>query len=499
MNDREKSDSPVVPAKSPNKSSAAAEGAEAMEGRGLAKGNPSEHNTHRTQRREGVTSGLDRVREAARRDRKERFTALMHHIYDVDRLRSAYKALRADAAAGVDGVTWRAYGEGLEENLQDLAGRLKRGAYRASPARRVTISKRDGGERHLGVPTLEDKIVQRATAEVLSAIYEVDFLGFSYGFRPRRGQHDALDALAVGLHEKKVKWVLDADIRGFFDTLEHGWLVKFIEHRIGDRRVVRLIQKWLKAGVLTADGHITAKVGTVQGGSISPLLANIYLHYVLDLWIHQWRRRHAHGEVIVVRFADDFAVGFEHRDDGERLMAALRQRLAEFGLELHPEKTRLIEFGRFAETNQRRRGEGKRETFEFLGFRHIYGRSRNANAMLLRRTSRKSFRAALSKVKETLLRQSEWSIPMMGRYLGAVVRGHTAYFGVPTNSHAIGAFRLAVGRIWKRALERRSERTRVLWDRMSRLIERWLPLARISHPYPAVRFSARTQGRSRMR
>jgi RNA-directed DNA polymerase len=296
-----------------------------------------------------------------------------------------------------------------------------------------------------------------------------------------------------------VKWVLDADIRGFFDTLDHGWLVKFIEHRIGDRRVVRLSQKWLKAGVLTADGHITAEVGTVQGGSISPLLANIYLHYVLHLWIHQWRQRQARGEVIVVRFADDFAVGFEHRDDGERLMAALRQRLAEFGLELHPEKTRLIEFGRFAETNQRRRGEGKRETFEFLGFRHIYGRSRNGNAMLLRRTSRKSFRAALSKVKETLLRRSEWSIPMMGRYLGAVVRGHTAYFGVPTNSHAIGAFRLAIGRIWKRALERRSERTRVLWDRMSRLIERWLPLARISHPYPAVRLSARTQGRSRMR
>lgn len=293
MNDREKSDSPVVPAKSPNKPDAAAEEAEAMEGRGVAKGNPTEHNTHRTQRRASVTSGLDRVREAARKDRRERFTALMHHIYDVDRLRSAYKALRTDAAAGVDGVTWRAYGEGLEENLQELAGRLKRGAYRASPARRVTISKRDGGERHLGVPTLEDKIVQRATAEVLNAIYEVDFLGFSYGFRPRRGQHDALDALAVGLHEKKVKWVLDADIRGFFDTLDHGWLVKFIEHRIGNRWVVRLIQKWLKAGVLTRDGHITAEVGTVQGGSISPLLANIYLHYVLDLWIHQWRRRHA--------------------------------------------------------------------------------------------------------------------------------------------------------------------------------------------------------------
>ncbi len=501
MNDDEKSDSRVVPMKRPNKPEAAAKGAEAVEGRGLTEGNPGGHNTRRTQGRGSVSSGLARIREAAQRDRSEHFTALLHHIYDVERLRGAYRGLRKGAAAGVDGVTWRAYGEELEKNLQDLAGRLKRGAYRARPAKRVTIRKRDGSDRHLGVPTLEDKIVQRATVEVLNAIYEADFLGFSYGFRPGRSQHQALDALAVGVHEKKVKWVLDADIRGFFDTLDHGWLVKFIEHRIGDRRVIRLIQKWLKAGVLAEGEHIGGEVGAVQGGSISPLLANIYLHYVLDLWAHQWRKRHAHGELIIVRYADDFVVGFEHRSDGELFRNALQRRLEEFGLELHPDKTRMIEFGRFAATNRRRRGEEreKGESFVFLGLRHIYGRSRRKNAMLLRRTCRESFRAGLSKAKAMLRRKGRWRIPEMGRYLRAVVQGHSAYFGVPTNSQAVWAFRFALVWIWKRALERRSERTRVPWDRMGRLSRRWIPPGRITHPYPSERFAVRTRGRSRMR
>jgi group II intron reverse transcriptase/maturase len=434
-----------------------------------------------------------------RKDKELRFTALMHHIYDVDRLREAYYRLNQSAASGVDGVTWKAYGEELETNIRALADRLKRGAYRASPVRRATISKRDGRERHLGVPTLEDKIVQRATVEVLNAIYEHDFLGFSYGFRPGRGQHDALDALAVGMHEKKVGWVLDADIRGFFDTLDHGWLIQFIEHRIGDRRVVRLVKKWLKAGVLADGEHVEQEMGTVQGGSISPLLANIYLHYVLDLWVHQWRRRHARGEVIIVRYADDFVVGFERREDGQRFHEELSQRLAEFGLVLHPDKTRLLEFGRFAASNRARRGEGKVESFVFLGLHHIYGKSRRGKAMLLRRTSSESLRAGLSAIKDTLMRHSWWSVPQMGSYLAAATAGHYEYFGVPTNSQQLWAFRFEVGRLWKRALERRSERTRVSWARMYRLIARWLPPAKIKHPWPSQRFAVRTRGRSRMR
>src|SRR5262245_6046695 len=341
-----KSDGLVVPGKPPNQAGQPA--AEAVEGRGPAKGNPPGRNALRTQSREGAHSALERVREAAKKDRKQRFTALLHHVYDLDCLRAAYHALERDAAAGVDGETWRHYGERLEENLRDLADRVRRGAYRAKPVRRAFIPKADGRQRPLGVPTLEDKLVQRAVVEVLNAIYEQDFLGFSYGFRPGRSPHQALDALAVGIGTKKVKWVLDADIRGFFDTLDHGWLVKFVEHRVGDRRVVRLIQKWLAAGVLEDGRQTRSEVGTVQGGSISPLLANLYLHYVFDLWAQRWRRRQARGDVVVVRFADDFIVGFERRDEAERFLAELRERFARFGLELHPEKTRLVEFGRYA-------------------------------------------------------------------------------------------------------------------------------------------------------
>jgi group II intron reverse transcriptase/maturase len=497
MNGRGKSDSSVVPGKPPNKAARAA--AEAVEGRGLAKGNPPERNAPRTQSRKGVPSALERVRQAAERDRRQRFTALLHHVYDVERLRAAYLALKRDAAAGIDGLTWRQYGEDLERNLQDLSGRLRRGAYRAKPVRRVYIPKADGRQRPLGVPALEDKIVQRAVVEVLNAIYEVDFLGFSYGSRPKRSPHQALDALTTGIMTRRVNWVLDADIRGFFDALDHGWLVKFIEHRVADQRVVRLIQKWLAAGVLEDGKRIRSEVGTVQGGSISPLLANLYLHYVFDLWVQRWRERQARGDVVVVRFVDDFVVGFEHREEAERFLAELRERFAKFGLELHPDKTRLIEFGRWAERNRQGRGGGKPETFDFLGFTHSCAKTRKGKFTVLRQTMRKRWQAKLKQVKAELRRRLHDSIPEQGAYLRSVVAGHVRYYGVPRNGPALGAFRLAVGRLWHRSLLRRSQKRHLPWRRMTRYVDRWLPPARICHPYPLVRLGVITQGRSRMR
>ena len=499
MNDREKSDSVVVPAKRPNKAGAAARDAEVVEERTLAEGNSCGADTRRTQCRESVKSGLARVREAAQKDRKQRFTALYHHVYEVDALRMAYWALNRKAAAGVDGVTWKSYGEELEKNLQDLSVRLKRGAYRAKPVRRVHIKKSSGGQRPLGILTLEDKLVQRATTTVMNAIYEVDFLGFSYGFRPGRSQHMALDALAGGLREKGVRWVLDADIRGFFDALDHDWMVNFVKHRIGDQRIIRLLKKWLKAGVLEGEEYMKAEKGAIQGGSISPLLGNIYLHYVFDLWSHQWRKRHARGSVTIVRYADDIVVGFEHQSNARRFLVELRARFAEFALELHPDKTRLLEFGHFALTNRQRRGVGKPETFEFLGLTHICGRSRRGYSQIVRKTSPVRFRKKLKDIKDVLRRTPGWSIPSMGMYLASVVRGHVAYYGVPGNSRRLASFRYEVAKLWKGALERRSERTRVRWDRMSRLIARWLPPTRVCHPYPEVRFRARTQGRSPVR
>ena len=398
--------------------------------------------------------------------------------------------MKRDAAAGGDGETWGHYGEELEANLRDLAERLKRGAYRARPVRRAYIPKADGRQRPLGVPALEDKIVQRAVVEVLNAIYEADFLGFSYGFRPGRSPHQALDALTVGIMTKKVNWVLDADVRAFFDTLVHGWLVKFIEHRVADRRVVRLIQKWLSAGVLEDGKRIRSEVGTVQGGSVSPLLANLYLHYVFDLWVQRWRKKQAQGDVVVVRWADDFVVGFEHREEAERFLVELRERFAKFGLELHPDKTRLIEFGRFAERDRGRRGGGKPETFNFLGFTHSCVKTRAGKFTVLRQTMRKRWQAKLKEVKSELQRRLHDPIPEQGAYLGSVVRGHIRYYGVPMNGPALGAFRLAVGWIWCRVLRRRSQRHRLNWQRMRRLVHRWLPPPRICHPYPLVRLGA---------
>jgi group II intron reverse transcriptase/maturase len=497
MDGRGTSDRPIVPGKPPNKAPERA--AEVVEGRGRVKGKPPGCTALRTQIRAGAPSALERLRQVARRDRKQRFTALLHHVYDVDRLRSAYRALRRDAAAGVDGETWQHYGEGLESNLQDLSDRLKRGAYRAKPVKRAYIPKADGRLRPLGVPALEDKVVQRAVVEVLNAIYETDFLGFSYGFRPGRSAHQALDALWAGLNWRKVSWVLDADLRGFFDTLDHEWLVRFVEHRVADRRVVRLIRKWLSAGVLEDGKRTRSEVGTVQGGSISPLLANIYLHYVFDLWVHRWRQKEAEGDVVVVRFADDFIVGFTHRAQAERILRDLRTRLAQFGLELHPDKTRLVEFGRFAVERRRRRGAGKPETFAFLGFTHICAETRGGEYLVVRQTMRRRWQAKLREVKEELRQQRHLPIPLQGAYVRAVIQGHTRYFGVPGNSHAVSTFRWAVGRVWRAALNRRSQGHHVSWTRMRRVLDRWLPAARICHPQPWMRFAVMTQGGSRMR
>jgi len=489
MNEREKSDNSVVPAKPSNKAGGPA--AEVVEGRGLAEGNTDSSTRPGRSAGSGVSSGLDRVREVARKDKEARFTALLHHV-DLPRLWAAYEAINPKAASGVDQVTWDAYGQNLRVNLEALLGRVHSGAYRASPSRRVYIPKPDGRLRPLGIATLEDKILQRAVVEVLNAIYEEDFCGFSYGFRLGRGPHDALDALNVGISRKKVNYVLDADVSDFFSKLDHAWLEKFLEHRIADKRILRLIRKWLNAGVIE-DGNWSETIeGSPQGASVSPLLANVYLHYVFDRWVRQWRRRHARGDMVVVRFADDFVVGFQHRDDAKQFLADLRERLAKFNLELHPDKTRLIEFGRFAAQHRSERGLPKPETFDFLGFTHICGKTRDGRFWLRRITIQSRMRAKLERVKTELKRRRHLSVPEQGRWLASVVRGHLAYYAVPGNIDAVGTFHRQAGRYWLRALRCRSQRHRLTWQRMSRLIARWLPPVRIVHPQPSVRFDART-------
>jgi RNA-directed DNA polymerase len=489
MNGYGKSDRLVVPANSPNKAAGAA--AEVGEGRRRAKGNTAGKTRPGHSAGSDASSALERVREVARRDKQARFTALLHHV-DLVRLRKAYWAIRPQAAPGVDRVTWTEYGQELEANLQDLQVRVQAGRYRVKPSRRVYIPKADGRLRPLGIASLEDKIVQRAVVEVLNAVYEVDFRGFSYGFRPGRSPHDALDALAVGIMEKRVNWVLDADIRDFFNQLDHCWLRKFLEHRIADRRVLRLIDKWLTAGVIE-DGQWTAsEQGSPQGASVSPLLANVYLHYVLDWWVDWWRSRHAQGDVIIVRWADDFIVGFEDEQDAQRFLAGLRERLARFGLELHPDKTRLIEFGRHAVWKRAKRGLGKPETFDFLGFTHICTKSRKGRFWVKRITIAKRMRAKLREVKDQLQRRRHQPIPEQGQWLRSVVQGHLAYYAVPGNTGTVAAFRTQVTRHWLKALRRRSQRTRLTWERMNRLAKRWLPPARVKHPFPDVRFAART-------
>ncbi len=431
-----------------------------------------------------LRSALERIRQAASRDKKLRFTGLWHHVYEVNRLRKAYYSLKRKAVPGVDGETWKHYGENLEENLRELSGRLRRGAYRARPVRRAYIPKTDGRQRPLGVTVLEDKVVQRATAEVMNAIYEEDFLGFSYGYRPERSPHDALDALYAGIMTKLVSWVLEADIRGYFDAMDHGWLVRFIEHRIADQRVVRHIKKWLNAGVLEDGTRTHSEAGVPQGGSISPLLANIYLHYVFDLWADRWRRKQARGEVVIVRFADDFVVGFQYRADAERFQRELRERFGKFNLELQDGKTRLIEFGRFATENRKRRGDGKPETFEFLGFNHVCDMTSQGKFIVLRQTLRKRMRAKLQEIKGDLWRRLHNPIPAVGQWLRTVLLGHYRYYGVPCNGRKLDAFRYQICRLWYRTLRRRSQRHRLTCERMARLENKWLPLPRIVHSYP---------------
>ncbi len=496
MNGAGKSDVSVLPTKLPNKAGRPA--AEVAEGRGTAKGNMGRQNAPRTQSRTRAPSALARVRQVARKDRKARFTTLLHHV-TVDRLRVAFYSLKRKAAAGVDGVTWQMYCDGLEGRLQDLHTRIHRGAYRAKPSRRTFIPKSDGRQRPLGIASLEDKIVQRAVVEVLNAIYEEDFLGFSYGFRPGRSQHHALDALWVGIITRKVNWILDADVRGFFDAIDHGWMVKFIEHRIADRRIVRLIQKWLNAGVLQDGKKTYSDMGSPQGAVVSPLLANVYLHYVFDLWVQRWRKKHASGEVIVVRYADDVIVGFQRESDAVRFRSELGQRLARFKLELNLDKTRLIEFGRFAAEQRKRRGEGKPETFDFLGFQHICGRSRKGTFMLVRRTTKKRMRAALKEIRADLMRRRHLPVPEQGAWLRDVVRGYFAYHAVSTNIDRLASFRTEVMRSWQHALRRRSQRDRTTWKRTITLADRWLPRARLLHPSPLQRLGDCTRGRSPVR
>jgi RNA-directed DNA polymerase len=437
----------------------------------------------------GVSSGPDRVREVAQRDKDARFTALLHHV-SYRALVRAFDGLKKDAAPGADGVTWREYDGNWQENLLALHARVQSGKYRVVPSRRVYIPKADGRLRPLGIASLEDKIVQRAVCEVLGAVYEADFKGFSYGFRPGRSQHDALDALAVGLG-KRVNWVLDADIRGFFDHLDRGWLDKFLRHRIADERVLRLVTKWLNAGVLEDGQWSDSGEGTPQGGSLSPLLANVYLHYVLDLWADHWRKTQARGNVIITRFADDFIVGFQYQDDAERFLGELRGRLAKFSLELHPDKTRLIEFGPHAARDRKARGKGKPETFTFLGFRHIARMTRQGRFWVQRITDKKKMTAKLKQVKAELMRRRHLPVPGQGRWLASVIRGHEAYYAVPGNAEAVAAFRYYVTRHWRFALSRRSQRSRVTWERMSRLARRYLPTIKIRHPWPEARFAAR--------
>lgn len=492
----EKSDEAIVPGKS---AKARVTPVESMEGRAEAEGNPVARNAPPTQSGPGAPTALQRLRQRATQKPKGQWTNLLSHI-QVPLLERAYHSLRKRAAAGVDGVTWEAYGVRLDERLRDLEGRVHRGSYHPQPVRRVEIPKGNGSTRPLGIPSLEDKIVQQAVRWMLEPIYEAEFVGFSYGFRPKRSAHDALDALNTALH-RRVDWVLDADIRSFFDTIDHGWMQKFIEHKIGDRRLVRLLMKWMKAGVMK-DGELhEVTEGTPQGGIISPLLANIFLHYVLDLWVQSWRKTQAAGDVYVVRYADDFVMAFQNGLDARAMHRALSERMAKFGLELHPDKTRVIRFGRYARRDRERKGQGKPETFTFLGFVHIAGRSRKGTFQLQRQTSGKKMRASLARVKEACRRRRHLPVVVQHAWLRRVVIGHYNYYGVPSNCRALDCYHWEVTRIWHRSLQRRSQRGRWREGQRARFLERFaLPAPKIVHPWPMVRFFERhPQGGSPVR
>src|SRR6266446_3169592 len=484
----EKSDCVVVPVNQPNKGGQPS--VEVGEGRAQTRENIVQSHMHPTQSGKRMSQGLDGVRKLAKERKQERFTALLHHL-NVDLLRDSFYALQRKASPGVDGVTWQEYETGLEDRLVDLHRRVHRGAYRAQPSRRVYIPKADGRQRPLGIAALEDKIIQQAVVTVLNQIYEADFKGFSYGFRPGRSPHQALDALTVGIQRKRVNWVVDADIRGFFDNMSHEWTMQFIAHRVADRRILRLIQKWLKAGVSEDGQWSETTVGTPQGAVASPLLANVYLHYVFDLWVEVWRKKVAKGDVIVVRYADDLVLGFQHRTDAERFLREFRDRLAKFDLELHADKTRLIEFGRFAARNRKQRGEGKPETFTFLGFTHFCGQRISDKAFIVWRiTAKKRMVAKLKAIKAELQRRKHHRTTEVGAWLRKVVLGYYQYHAVPGNSTQLRIFQRRVCWWWRSVLVRRSQRAQVRWDRLSPVLNRWVPQPRTLHPYPDARFAA---------
>ena len=458
-----------------------------MEKRPRAEGNTGQTTVTGTQGPESALSGLSRVREAARKDSKLQFSNLLHHM-TVDLLRHSYFSLKREAAAGVDDVTWREYGEKLEERLPGLHDRVQSEHYQAKPSKRIWIPKSETEQRPIGIAALEDKVVQQALATVLQQIYEVDFLGFSYGSRPGRSQHNALDAVYVAITQKKVSWVLDVDIRKFYDSLDHEWLMKFVGHRVTDQRILRLLRKFLRAGVSEDGEWSKTVVGTPQGAVISSLLSNVFLHYVLDLWVEQWRRRHARGEMYIVRYSDDVVMGFQYRSDAEQFQTELKERLAKFSLEMHEGKTKLIEFGRFAIEDRKEHGERKPETFDFLGFTHICAKKKNGRFTIYRKTITKRLRDKIKKVREILLRKRHRPVSEQGAWLRAVMRGHFNYYGVPGNRKALDTFRRQTQRSWVQALRKRSQKARSLtWERMKKLIATWLPTARIVHPYPNQR------------
>ncbi|MBI3676220.1 MAG: group II intron reverse transcriptase/maturase [Proteobacteria bacterium] len=488
MHGREKSD-PAVVAEKPKNEAAEEAAKETVEPRAGAKGNAMQPDTRRVQNRTSVAQGLDRIRQAAKRE-GVKFTSLLHHV-SIALLSEAFHALKRDAAPGADGVTWAAYAADLESNLADLHLRVhKGGPYHPQPARRVYIPKPDGRQRPLAVAALEDKIVQRAVLEVLSAIYEEDFLGFSYGFRPGRSQHDALDALSTAITSRKVNYILDADIQSFFDTVNHDWLIRFLEHRIGDKRIIRLIGKWLKAGVLE-DGLVSVSdMGTGQGSVISPLLSNVYLHYVIDLWAEQWRGQQARGDMVIVRYADDLVAGFEHEAEARRFLDAMRARLEAFALSLHPHKTRIIAFGRHAADEHDKGGPGKADTFDFLGFTFICAKSRRGGFLLKRKSRRDRVRAKLQQIKEALRSRMHRPIEETGKWLARVVRGFFNYHAVPTNSRTLVAFRNQVVKLWIAVLERQSNRAKITRELFAQLRD-YLPAPRILHPWPEQRFAVK--------
>ena len=492
MNADGKSDESIVPAKLAN-NGGTEPSTEPVEERGSTKRNDGQSALHRTPSRTKRRSrGLHGVREAARKDSTLKFTALLHHVNE-DCLTAAFFNLKKRAAVGIDGVTWHDYEQDLETNIADLHGRIHRGAYRAKPSRRAWIPKPDGRQRPLGIAALEDKIVQQAVLWVLQSIYEQDFLGFSYGFRPGRSQHNALDALDVAITSKKVNWILDADIEGYFDSINHEWLVEFLEHRIGDRRILRLIRKWLRAGVREEGEWSRTIVGAPQGSVISPLLSNVFLHYVFDLWIEWWRKNRCHGDVVVVRYADDFVIGFESHREATACLEELQSRFAKFGLKLHEGKTRLIEFGRYANERRERRGKRRPETFDFLGFTHKCAKTRKQGWFTIHRHSMaRRMRATLQAIKAKLRKRMHRPLGETARWLRSVVQGWLNYHAVPSNSNRIGRFVDEVARLWLHVIRRRSQRGRYWnWERMHRLVRKHLPRPRIIHPYPEQRFRAR--------